>query len=228
MTLPLRPQDMSIAHAIAHAHASLANGFYARHGKRALDIILALALLPVAAIIVTIGALGLMAQGHKPFFTQQRLGRNGHSFRIWKLRTMAENADVMLQRILDRDPMRRAEWNSTQKLKNDPRVTTLGAILRKTSIDELPQLLNVLRGDMSMIGPRPMMLEQAAIYGPDLQNYLSLRPGITGQWQVTERNNADFSKRAATDTDYARHLNFRTDLGIAARTITTMLRGTGH
>ena len=228
MTVPMRPQDLSIAQTVAGQTEFPVSGLYANYGKRALDIAMALALAPIAAMLVAFFALVLLVQGQSPFYSQLRLGRGGQVFRIWKLRTMRADAEAFLQHLLATDPARRAEWNSTQKLKDDPRVTKLGAFLRKSSIDELPQLLNVLRGDMSMIGPRPMMLDQAPLYGPGLHYYLSLRPGISGKWQVTERNDADFGRRAQIDAEYARDLTFAADLSIAMRTVNTILRSTGH
>lgn len=203
-------------------------GFYARRGKRVFDLLMALALLPVALVLVIGFAAAMLIKGERPFYSQKRVGSGGRNFTIWKLRTMHPNADALLKSLLARDPALREEWNRTQKLRDDPRVTKLGAFLRKTSIDELPQLWNVLRGEMSMIGPRPMMVDQKPLYGPTLQTYLALRPGISGQWQVTERNDADFRRRAEIDADYAANLTFRRDLFIVWRTIRTILRSTGY
>ncbi|MFN4056809.1 MAG: sugar transferase [Roseinatronobacter sp.] len=228
MTVPMRPQDLAIAQTVSTSSVFEVSGVYARYGKRILDIAMALTLAPAAIVLVALCALALLIQGQSPFYSQLRLGQGGRAFRIWKLRTMRPDADVFLQQLLATDPVRRAEWNSTQKLKDDPRITPIGAFLRKSSIDELPQLLNVLRGDMSMIGPRPMMLDQAPLYGAGLHYYLSLRPGISGKWQVTERNEADFGRRAQIDAEYARGLTLAEDLSIVARTVTTILRSTGY
>jgi exopolysaccharide production protein ExoY len=230
MTLPLRPQDLNTAQGFSldTQYQGATNGVYARLGKRILDIVLVLALLPVAIPVVAVCALALLILGDSPFYCQKRLGMNGHVFRIWKLRTMRQDADQVLADLLATNPQRKLEWERTQKLKDDPRVTWLGSFLRRTSIDELPQLLNVLTGDMSMIGPRPMMLDQADLYGPTLPAYLRLRPGISGKWQVTERNDADFRRRALIDLEYSQELGLRTDLHIAARTVMTILRSTGH
>jgi lipopolysaccharide/colanic/teichoic acid biosynthesis glycosyltransferase len=227
MTVPMRPQDLTSAQSVGGVSSSSV-GLYARYGKRMFDIALAVTLAPVAVVLVAICALVLLLQGQSPFYSQLRLGQGGRAFRIWKLRTMRPDAEVFLQQILANDPALRDEWNTTQKLKDDPRITPFGAFLRKSSIDELPQLLNVLRGEMSMIGPRPMMLDQAPLYGAGLHHYLSLRPGISGKWQVTERNDADFSRRAQIDAEYARELSLTVDLGIALRTVTTVVRSTGH
>lgn len=228
MTLPLRPNTAFSAEPVTLSRAQRNAGFYARFGKRAFDIVLVLMLLPMAIPVLALAVLAMLILGENPFFSQVRIGQNGKTFTIWKLRTMYQDAELVLQDILRRDPVRRMEWQQTQKLKNDPRITPLGSILRKTSIDELPQLLNVLIGDMSMIGPRPMMMDQAKLYGPDLHIYFSLRPGISGQWQVTERNDANFTRRAQIDADYALGLSFARDLSIAFRTMKAVLHSTGH
>lgn len=228
MTLPLRPTTAHTAQPVNIARVPRGFGPYARFGKRAFDIALVLVLLPFALPILAVVSLAMLILGENPVFSQSRIGQNGRVFRIWKLRTMRHDADIVLADILRRDPVRRAEWQQTQKLKNDPRVTPLGGFLRKTSIDELPQLLNVLLGDMSMIGPRPMMVDQAPLYGPNLDVYFSMRPGISGQWQVTERNDANFARRAQIDAEYARELSFGLDLSIAFKTMTAVLRSTGH
>lgn len=203
------------------------NGLYHAYGKRALDLTLTLLLLPIAVPIVALAALALWMSGVSPFYSQLRLGRHGQSFRLWKLRTMRPDADAVLEQILHADPAMRAEWDATQKLKDDPRVTRLGHILRKTSLDELPQFLNVLRGEMSLLGPRPIMLDQRSLYGPTLSVYTAMRPGISGLWQVTERNDAEFARRAEIDIAYARGLSLRADLRLIWQTIRTVLRSTG-
>lgn len=134
----------------------------------------------------------------------------------------------MLAALLEADPARRAEWQSTQKLKQDPRITRIGSYLRKTSIDELPQLWNVLKGDMSLLGPRPMMPDQKHLYGPAFPVYASLRPGISGMWQVSERNESHFQRRAELDIQYARDLSLATDLRLVWQTLRTVLYSTGY
>ena len=120
------------------------------------------------------------------------------------------------------------EWETTQKLKDDPRVTRLGDFLRRTSLDEIPQLFNVLKGDMSLLGPRPMMLNQIELYGPTLDIYLSMKPGISGKWQVSERNNVHFRRRAQIDAEYASELSLASDLKLVWETIRTLIRSTGY
>jgi len=170
-------------------------------------------------------ALLVASDGGSPFYWQERVGRGGRGFRFLKLRTMVPKADTRLERYLQSNPEARAEWDATQKLKNDPRITAVGKLLRKTSLDELPQLWNVLVGDMSLVGPRPMMVSQRDLYPGSA--YYKLRPGITGSWQVSERHESEFRARAIYDTSYERELSFRTDLSILCKTVGVVLRATG-
>lgn len=200
--------------------------FYARYMKRPLDILMVLAASPIVITVVVILALVIWFNGEKPFYTQPRVGRSGRSFRLWKLRTMVGNADACLAEYLASNPEAKAEWDLTQKLKKDPRITSTGRFLRKTSLDELPQLWNVLRGDMSIVGPRPMMLDQAILYpGAD---YYHLRPGVTGLWQISDRNDSSFAARATFDAQYAKDLSLREDATIIAKTVGVVLRCTGY
>jgi lipopolysaccharide/colanic/teichoic acid biosynthesis glycosyltransferase len=212
-------------HLNADAVAPTEPRLYARVGKRALDLALvALLALPALLIVLPLAAL-IACDGGAPFYRQQRIGRNGARFRMWKLRTMVRDADERLKAQLAANPAARAEWDRCQKLRNDPRITPIGRIMRKTSMDELPQLLNVLRGEMSMVGPRPMMPAQRALYPGTA--YYALRPGITGAWQTSERNETSFAERARFDTAYARDLSFGTDLALVLRTVNVVLKGTG-
>ncbi|SDD24003.1 sugar transferase [Ruegeria marina] len=200
---------------------------YADLGKRALDVTLVLLSLPVAGVVVVFCALMLWREGGNPFYWQARLGRGGKQYHIVKLRTMVMDADARLAHLLDKNPALKAEWDATQKLKNDPRITPVGGFLRRTSLDELPQLWNVLKGEMSLVGPRPMMPEQLPLYGK-AEAYFSLRPGITGLWQVSDRNNSRFDHRSKLDADYARNLSLMGDLALLIRTTTVVVRRTGH
>nr|WP_318013707.1 sugar transferase [Paracoccus sp. DMF] len=194
--------------------------------KRPLDITSVLLAAPIVLPLVLLLAVVILWNGDKPFYTQLRVGRSGRSFRLWKLRTMVEDADLRLAEYLAANPEAKAEWDSTQKLKQDPRITKTGHFLRKTSLDELPQLWNVFRGDMSVVGPRPMMLEQAQLYpGAD---YYHLRPGVTGLWQISDRNDSTFAARATFDARYAADLSLAGDLGIIAKTVGVVLRCTGY
>ena len=198
---------------------------YAGSLKRVFDVTLVLLALPVIVPIIAILALLVALDGHNPFYTQMRLGRAGHSFRMWKLRTMVCDADARLQHYLTENPVARAEWAKKQKLSHDPRITPLGRFLRKTSFDELPQLFNVLTGDMSLVGPRPMMIDQKPLYAG--RAYYALRPGVTGPWQVSERNATSFAARVRFDTAYYKSLSFSNDLRLLGATLRVMMRGTG-
>lgn len=198
---------------------------YDRLAKRILDItIVLLGALPVLLVTMVLAAI-IALDGKSPFYLQKRVGRNGRVFYMYKLRSMVVDADSRLETYLASNPEARAEWNHAQKLRRDPRITAVGRLIRKTSLDELPQLLNVLRGDMSLVGPRPMMVEQQDLYPGTA--YYALRPGITGFWQTSVRNESSFAERAGFDTDYLRQLSFGTDLKILARTVRVVLNGTG-
>jgi len=201
-------------------------GIYRTIFKRVLDISLILLSLPLVLPLILVLSFLVARDGNQPFYTQKRLGRNGRIFTLWKLRTMVANADEKLEGYLARNPEARREWDTSQKLKNDPRITRFGRLLRKTSLDELPQLWNVLIGDMSLVGPRPMMPEQRNLYPG--RAYFALRPGITGFWQVSDRNEGSFAGRARFDTEYNRALSFKTDMLVLLRTIHVVLRGTGY
>ena len=193
---------------------------------RVLDVVLCLMMAPFVGLIVLVLALLVALDGGKPFYSHQRVGRNGRLYRMWKLRSMVPDADARLAACLDACPASRAEWHRTQKLKNDPRITRLGQVLRRASLDELPQLWNVLRGDMSLVGPRPMMPEQQALYPG--QAYYALRPGITGLWQVSQRNASSFADRAVYDARYHAQVSLGMDLRLLLATVRVVLRGTGY
>jgi exopolysaccharide production protein ExoY len=193
--------------------------------KRGFDLLVTLTLAPFALLIVGILALLIRADGASAFFCQQRVGKHGKIFTFWKLRTMVPNADQRLEAYLSENPAARIEWDSAQKLRTDPRVTRLGGYLRKYSVDELPQLFNVLIGDMSLVGPRPMMPEQQQYYPGTA--YFDMRPGLTGLWQIGERNGCSFAERAKHDTRYARSMSFATDMRILLMTPAVVFRGTG-
>lgn len=201
-------------------------GLYRRVLKRMLDTLVVLAAAPVVVPLILILALLVARDGGQPFYRQARVGRGGRIYSMWKLRSMVVDADARLAAHLDADPEARAEWESTQKLKSDPRITRFGRLIRKTSLDELPQLINVLTGDMSLVGPRPMMPEQQSIYPG--RAYYALRPGITGIWQVSERNNCTFADRARFDAVYERDVSLGTDIKLLLATVRVVLRGTGY
>lgn len=222
------PSDFTqpIAHQRERREVPRRDRMYRRAFKRGLDVAFVVLALPI--IVPTIVALAAMiaAKGHSPFYRQDRVGRGGHVFTLWKLRTMVPDADARLQKHLAEDEAARREWDAFQKLKSDPRITPIGHLLRKTSLDELPQLWNVLKGDMSLVGPRPMMPEQRTLY-PGSAYYL-LRPGVTGLWQVSDRNTSTFARRAEFDADYERTLSFTTDVKVLVATVGVVLRCTGQ
>lgn len=198
---------------------------YNRFIKRLLDVVLVVISLPIILPVVLILSVIVARDGHNPFYCQKRLGRGGRVFTFWKLRTMVPDADQRLEEHLTEDSSARREWNEKQKLLSDPRITSFGRILRKTSLDELPQLWNVLIGDMSLVGPRPMMVEQRDLYPGSA--YYALRPGLTGYWQVSDRHQTNFSARAGFDHQYYRELSLATDAKVLAQTVSVVLRGTG-
>lgn len=201
-------------------------GAYRKGFKRLLDITAIVAALPVVVPMVAAMAVLVARDGGRPFYCQVRVGKGGKPFKMWKLRSMVNDADERMESYLAENPEARAEWDSTQKLRQDPRITPMGQFLRKSSLDELPQLWNVLKGDMSLVGPRPMMLNQQAIYPGTA--YYRLRPGVTGYWQTAGRNKTTFEARADYDADYEADVSLMTDLRVLARTVGVVLRGTGY
>lgn len=225
---PSQPQFEASRLTAGRLGANVPGGVYARIGKRVLDLgIVLLAAAPVAAVVAML-AVVILFGGHSPIYGHRRIGRGGREFRCWKLRTMVRDAEAQLARHLDENPDAAREWAATQKLARDPRVTRFGRLLRKSSLDELPQLWNVLRGEMSLVGPRPVTAEELARYGTAAVHYMSLRPGITGPWQVDGRNSSSYDDRVALDTAYARSVTFRRDLGILLRTVPAVLKLTGR
>ena len=210
---------------LAPANESI-SGPYRRIFKRLLDLSTIVVAVPIVAPLVVGLAVGVALRGGQPFYSQSRVGRGGRIFRMWKLRSMVTDADARMAGYLSANPAAKAEWDETQKLRNDPRITPFGRFLRRSSLDELPQLWNVLTGDMSLVGPRPMMPCQQGLYPGEA--YYELRPGITGYWQTAGRNRTTFSARAAFDAAYEEHVTLRTDVQILARTFGVVLRGTGY
>jgi exopolysaccharide production protein ExoY len=193
--------------------------------KRVLDIAFILLALPFLVPILLIVAIIVATDGHAALYSQERIGRNGRTFRIWKFRTMVPDAKQRLDDLIATDVDLAREWNRTQKLKNDPRIIPVGHLLRKTSIDELPQLWNVMKGDMSLVGPRPMMTDQKDLYPG--KAYFAMRPGLTGLWQISDRNKTTFAARADFDTAYYSRMSLLTDFRILLATAGVVIRGTG-
>ena len=157
------------------------------------------------------------------FFLQKRIGKNNIPFKCIKFRTMHPEANDILENILTKDLLLKREFEETHKIKNDPRITTIGKFLRKTSLDELPQFINVLRGEMSIIGPRPIVKEEKKKYGKNFKKVSLIKPGITGLWQVSGRNNLTYKRRVLLDLNYVENYNFKMDLIILFRTFGVIL-----
>ena len=205
----------------SHLHAPYHSGL-----KRGLDIFIVLMTLPITLPVILVTMCLASLDGGNPIYRQKRVGRDGRVFSMLKIRTMVPGADALLEYHLRNNPEARREWDETQKLKCDPRITRIGRFLRKSSLDELPQLWNVLIGDMSLVGPRPMMVGQEALYPGKC--YYDVRPGITGLWQISERNESSFADRAMFDTQYVASVSFSQDISILMRTVNVVLRGTGY
>lgn len=211
---------------VAPARMSPRVGFYRNYFKRFLDVALVLISLPVVLpVIAILCAVIFLRDGANPIYRQARVGKDGAIFNLWKLRTMVPDADDRLRHHLASDADAKRQWDEKQKLIDDPRITRFGQILRKSSMDELPQLFNVLFGDMSLVGPRPMMPEQRSLY-PGAA-YTALRPGLTGYWQISDRNACSFAQRAKFDTRYHDDVSLPTDVTVLAKTVGVVLRGTG-
>jgi Undecaprenyl-phosphate galactose phosphotransferase WbaP len=187
--------------------------------KRALDIIAAGLGLVLLSPFFLIVALMVRADGGPAFFAHQRVGRGGKLFGCLKFRSMVIDSQARLEALLASDPAARAEWEATRKLKNDPRITRIGRFLRSTSLDELPQLINVLLGEMSLVGPRPVQeAEIDRYYGASAAHYMAVRPGITGLWQVSGRSETSYESRVALDVSYVSRPSLLADLSILLRT----------
>jgi exopolysaccharide production protein ExoY len=207
--------------------ARLGPGRVRAFNRRGMDItgalVLGLVFLPIILVVML-----LVRRSQGPiFFPHERVGLHGRSFRCFKFRSMVTDADQMLEDLLATNPEVRAEWLETRKLRNDPRVTRVGRFLRRTSLDELPQLWNVLRGDMSLVGPRPVVREELREYGRNLPVYLASKPGLTGLWQVTGRSDTTYRRRVAMDVCYSRRQCVALDLLILLKTVGVVLGSRG-
>ena len=202
-------------------------GAYAAYVKRPMDVVLALLMMPVLVPVIVVLWFLVRRDGGTGFFGHTRVGRDGTSFQCWKMRSMDIDAEAKLALHLRTNPVAAAEWARNQKLANDPRITKLGGFLRRSSLDELPQIWNVLKGEMSFVGPRPVVAEELNRYGASRWAYLQARPGITGLWQVSGRNDVSYEARVALDVRYSSQMRFARDLWIIFKTAGTILRGTG-
>lgn len=203
------------------------SSLYARWGKTLFDIALGLMLLPVLLPVIAILCAVVALDGGLPIFGHKRIGKSGREFRCWKIRTMVVDAQERLQDHLADNPEAAAEWQLNFKLENDPRITRVGRFLRKSSLDELPQLFNVFCGQMSFVGPRPIVRDELRRYGLPQHLYMSMRPGVTGLWQVSGRNDVAYDQRVAMDVQYARNVSLTEDVRIVAKTATSVIGLTG-
>ncbi|WP_198376598.1 sugar transferase [Neoroseomonas rubea] len=196
--------------------------------KRAMDIAIAgLALLAALPFFLVVGAL-VRADGGPAFYAHPRVGRGGRVFGCLKFRSMVTDSQARLEALLAADPAARAEWEQTRKLKNDPRITRIGRFLRATSLDELPQLINVLKGEMAIVGPRPVtQSELDSYYGAAAAHYLTVRPGITGLWQVSGRSETSYDQRVALDVAYVSQPSLLADIRILLKTPVAVLSRRG-
>lgn len=207
-----------------HTTASVVGGGF----KRGFDIMAAVTAIVLLLPLVALIALAIKLWDRGPvFYRHRRIGLNGTAFDCLKFRSMVVNGDEVLARHLASNSEAAREWEETQKLKRDPRITPLGASMRKTSIDELPQLLNILKGEMSFVGPRPIVTAEVPKYGDCIAHYLRARPGLTGPWQVSGRNDVTYATRVALDRSYVDEWSFRRDLVIIAKTVRVVMSARG-
>ncbi|SLN51183.1 Undecaprenyl phosphate N,N'-diacetylbacillosamine 1-phosphate transferase [Aquimixticola soesokkakensis] len=202
---------------------------YADGAKRVLDVMFAIALMPILLPVIVLLWAMVRLDGGAGFYSQKRVGKDGKVFNCLKLRTMVLNAEKVLEDLCASDPEVAAEWERDQKLRNDPRITRVGKFLRATSLDELPQFFNVLRGDMSFVGPRPFMVSQQMLYvAAGGRAYFRMRPGITGAWQIDGRGVSTFADRVGYDESYYDKLSFLTDTKYMLATVKIVAKRTGH
>jgi undecaprenyl-phosphate galactose phosphotransferase len=197
--------------------------------KRVFDVLFSSGVLILGAPIFLLVALLILCTSRgKVVFSHERIGRGGKPFRCYKFRTMYADSEIRLKEILENDPQAKKEWETRFKLQNDPRVTPVGKFLRKTSLDELPQFWNVLKGDLSIVGPRPVVMKEVHTYlGPKAHKILSIRPGITGLWQVSGRSDTSYETRVHLDEQYVEKRSFMLDLRLIAKTIPAMISSRG-
>ena len=196
--------------------------------KRSLDVLLILLTAPITVPICLLLAVCVVLSSPGPvFFSHRRIGKGGIFFSMWKFRTMCVNSAEVLEKHLATHPEEREEWNRCHKLRRDPRVTPLGKFLRRSSLDELPQLWNVLTGRMSLVGPRPIVAAEAEKYGADFSYYLAVKPGLAGLWQASGRSTLTYDERVALDRRYAEEWSLSSDIYILLRTVTKVVNADG-
>jgi undecaprenyl-phosphate galactose phosphotransferase len=199
----------------------------ARLTKRLFDTLAALMLLVLLSPGFLLVALAIRRDGGPALFAHPRIGKKGQVFNCYKFRTMVVDAEKQLEQLLQRQPELRKQWQAEHKLRLDPRVSPLGRFLRRTSLDELPQLINVIRGEMSLVGPRPVVRSELPRYGDQVGYYLMVRPGMTGLWQVSGRNDVDYDTRVYLDSWYVKNWSLWHDLVILFKTVSVVLTRQG-
>ncbi|HDO6825933.1 TPA: undecaprenyl-phosphate galactose phosphotransferase WbaP, partial [Klebsiella pneumoniae] len=195
--------------------------------KRIFDIIGAISIIIVLSPLLLYISLKVKKDGGPAIYGHERIGKGGVSFKCLKFRSMVMNSKEVLEELLIRDPMAKKEWDETFKLKNDPRVTKIGGVLRRTSLDELPQLFNVLKGEMSLVGPRPIITAELERYNEEVDYYLLSKPGMTGLWQVSGRSDVDYETRVYLDAWYVKNWSMWNDIAILFKTIGVVLKKDG-
>ncbi|MDE1180418.1 sugar transferase [Paraburkholderia sp.] len=209
------------------ARSMTASGWARNVVKRGFDLFAASCLILMLSPVLIALAVLVKRDGGPAMFGHTRIGRNGEKFKCLKFRSMVMNADVVLKALLESDPEARAEWEREFKLKDDVRITPIGRILRRTSLDELPQLFNVVKGEMSLVGPRPIVQQELERYGDNVSYYLMAKPGMTGLWQVSGRNDTDYATRVSLDVSYVKEWSLRRDMSILLKTVSVVFRGSG-
>lgn len=217
------------AKAIANGRQSIVNKGYRLGFKRVFDLGMSILILPLVLPIIAILWVLTRRDGGPGFYSQDRVGINGKVFKCYKMRSMVVDAEAALAKLCSEDAQIAAEWEENQKIANDPRITRVGAFIRATSLDELPQIWNVIKGDMSFVGPRPFMVEQEVMYREaGGLAYFKLRPGITGFWQTEGRGKTSFVSRVAYDTEYYKDLSLGNDIKFMIKTVGVVFKTTGH
>jgi Undecaprenyl-phosphate galactose phosphotransferase WbaP len=212
----------------AYAGRGPQRSFRYRVMKRGMDILLIVLASPFLLLLVGVIALAIRIGSPGPiFFSHRRIRRHGAFFSMWKFRTMCVNSNEVLEEYLNGNPAARAEWRKTHKLKSDPRVTRMGKFLRRTSLDELPQLWNVLTGSMSLVGPRPIVAAEVEKYGEYFADYCMVKPGITGLWQVSGRSACTYPQRVQLDRRYAHQWSLTADVKILIKTLPSVINQDG-
>ncbi|HDY1287070.1 TPA: undecaprenyl-phosphate galactose phosphotransferase WbaP, partial [Escherichia coli] len=228
--MPLDSTDMSFIFShevmIFRVQQNLAK-FSSRIIKRLFDIIGSLAIIIILSPALVYISRKVKKDGGPAIYAHERIGKGGHSFKCLKFRTMVINSKEVLAELLDKDPLARQEWDATFKLKNDPRITKIGAFLRRTSLDELPQLFNVLKGEMSLVGPRPIITAELERYNEEVDYYLLSKPGMTGLWQVSGRSDVDYETRVYLDAWYVKNWSMWNDIAILFKTVGVVLKKDG-